>query len=449
MITFAVIARIFSSLLGSSPSNAEMPMPELIDSLIIGGGASGFFAAIHRARNARGRVWIVEKSGQVLSKVKISGGGRCNVTHNEFIPREFARNYPRGEMALIGPLHRFGPGETLHFFESLGVQFKTESDGRIFPTTDDSQTIIDALWRAAVDAGVEVHRSVNARSFRILEPQERPEGWTAGFEVFFADRPPLHVRTLLIATGAIRLKSSERLARQENHLFFEAVPSLFAFDCQDRRIEGLQGLSVENVEVSSSLLNTHYSGPLLITHRGFSGPAVLRLSAFGARHFFDEDYHFEISINFLPREKVSQTLESLRLEQANRQIRSRSCFEALPRRLWQRLVTEAGIKENTRWAELSTQEAERLLEQLQRAKFKVRGKSTNKDEFVTAGGISTDDVDMRSMESKHIPGLYFAGEVLNIDGVTGGFNFQNAWTTGYQAGLAMASTYTHTPMEKR
>lgn len=411
-----------------------------IDTVIIGGGAAGFFAAIHRARQAQGQVAILERSSQVLSKVKISGGGRCNVTHHEFIPREFSRHYPRGEDALLGPFHRFCAGETLSFFEGLGVAFHTEADGRIFPTTNDSQTIIDALTSEAERLGVRTHTSCGARSFRPLSPTERPAHHPTGFEIFLDHGPPLHCRVLLIAAGGTRLQSALRLI-PDAHAPVPNVPSLFAFDIQDKRLQQLQGISVEAVEVSTPALNFHFSGPLLITHRGLSGPAVLKLSAFAARHFHDLNYHFPVLINWLPHRNVAQDLDHFRRTEARKHVRSRAPFDDFPRRLWQRLVEAAQIDEHTRWATLSRRAHTRLNDELTRGRFQVHGKSTNKDEFVTAGGVHTDEVDMRTMESKLVPGLYFAGEILNIDGITGGFNFQSAWTTGYLAGLAMAKNY--------
>ena len=405
--------------------------------IVIGGGAAGFFGAIICAERApHKRVLILEKSRKVLTKVKISGGGRCNVTHDCFDPKAMAtRHYPRGNKALIGPMFRFGVAETVRWFEGRGVELKTESDGRIFPTTDDSQTIINCLREAAREAGVVVRTSTGVKE---VTPRGGRSENGDGFELLLDGGERLFADQVLLATGGTRLSRSEKLARGLGHKLQPAVPSLFTFHIDDGRINGLQGLTVENVEVSVEGQRLESSGPLLITHRGVSGPAILKISAWGARELHEMDYQFSIVVNWLPGIDVDRRIDDLRHGEGKKQVATRSFFEAIPKRLWRRLVKAAGISKKRRWADLSAESQRSLVGELTRCRLQVRGKSTNKDEFVTCGGVLTDEVDMRTMESRRCPGVFVAGELLDIDGVTGGFNFQNAWTTGYLAGCAMA-----------
>lgn len=413
-------------------------MTERWDAVIIGGGAAGFFGAIICASEAPSgaRVLIAEKSGRVLNKVKISGGGRCNVTHHCFDPMQMAtRHYPRGNKALIGPMYRFGVTEAVQWFSQRGMELKTESDGRIFPTTDDSQTVIDCLRDAADEAGVEVRTRCGVRSIRRSTSKTQYR-----FELTMKDEHQITADQVLIAAGGTRLKSSAMLPEQLGHRLIPAVPSLFTFDIDDRRIEDLQGLSVDPVELQVAGEDLDNHGPLLITHRGFSGPAILKVSAWGARILHDLDYQFSLIVNWLPGVDVSSRLRSMRHEAGKRQVATLSPFEQLPNRLWRRFVEAAEVPDRCRWASLPRDARSALANQLTQSRFQVHSKSTFKEEFVTSGGVPTDDVDMRTLESRVHDGLYFAGEILNIDGVTGGFNFQNAWTTGYLAGCAMAAS---------
>jgi predicted Rossmann fold flavoprotein len=345
-----------------------------------------------------------------------------------------ARNYPRGDKALIGPLHHFGVRETIRWFEDRGIELKTESDGRMFPTTDDSQTVIDCLTGAADEAGVELRTSTNVQRIRHLGDDD-----AAGFEVVVSDDERLRTHTILLATGGTRSQSGAEMSRLLGHTLQPAVPSLFTFRIDDPRIDGLQGLSVDHTEVDVLGEPLADDGPLLVTHWGMSGPGILKLSAWGARELHALGYTFDIDVNWLPGVNVEQRFHELRAQWGKRQIASRSPFDPLPKRLWERLVDAADVDPDRRWAELSKRAGRALTEQLTCARFAVTGKSTNKDEFVTCGGVPTDEVDMRTMQSRRTPGLYFAGELLDIDGVTGGYNFQNAWTTGYLAGQAMAA----------
>ncbi len=420
------------------------------DAVIIGGGAAGFFGAIACANAARqgARILLVERASRVLQKVKISGGGRCNVTHDCLEPKRMAARYPRGNKELVGPFYRFGVRETIRWFKSHGVELKTEADGRIFPITDDSQTIIDCLRKTADQAGVKLRCRAPVLAIRPLESpgnttdelSGRPAGKEAEtvFEIDIKGGDRLRARRVLVASGGTRLGSSEVLPESLGHDLDSAVPSLFTFQIDDSLLEGMQGLAVNPVEIKVQGHDLASEGPLLITHWGVSGPAVLELSAWGAREFFEVDYDFEISVNWLPGVDLEAQVHQLRHHWGGRQITSRSPVESIPRRLWQRLVEAAGIPGDRRWAEFSKAQSRTLIDQLTDTRLSVTGQSTYKDEFVTCGGVRTDQLDLRTMESRQISGLYFAGEVINIDGITGGFNFQNAWTTGFLAGQAMA-----------
>ena len=401
----------------------------IYDLIVIGGGAAGFFAAITHAEHGGGTTLIVERASAVLAKVKISGGGRCNVTHACFEPKELAKNYPRGGKALIGPLHRFGVEDTIEWFRSRGVALKTEVDGRMFPTTDSSQTIIDCLASAASSAGVEVRtrcgiREISREDVFALET-ERGE--------------TLYARNVLLATGGTRLAAGARLAEQLGHVLEPAVPSLFTFKIEDPRFSGLPGVAVAETECRIVGRQLASSGPLLITHHGVSGPGILRLSAWGARELAESDYRFVLQVNWLPAVNVAEVLAAQRETSGKRKIETRSPFPEIPKRLWIQLVAAAQISPEQTWAELTKVQRKALVAQLTRAEFDVVGKSLNKDEFVTCGGVRLKKINPKTMESRLCPGLYFAGEVTDVDGITGGFNFQNAWTSGYLAGVAAAS----------
>jgi hypothetical protein len=406
-------------------------MSKIWDAIIIGGGAAGYFGAIHCAEAGAGEldVLILEKSSRVLQKVKISGGGRCNVTHDCLDPKRMASHYPRGNKALIGPLHRFGVRDTIRWFTHRGVELKTESDGRMFPTTDDSQTIIDCLRDAADASGVQLRTRAAVKGITHADDH---------FDLKLHNGELVRARRILVATGGARVAGAAKLAEDLGHTLVPAVPSLFTFNIDDPRIEGLQGLSVNPAEVSVRGEDLSDDGPLLITHWGMSGPAVLKLSAWGARELHAREYDFAIDVNWLPGVDVQQRFHELRSEWGKRQIVTHSPFDPIPMRLWERLVEQTDIDPRCRWAEFPKASSQKLTRQLTAAEFHVTGKSTYKDEFVTCGGVATDDVDMRTMESRETPGAHFAGELLDIDGVTGGFNFQNAWTTGFLAGQAMA-----------
>lgn len=408
--------------------------PPTSEVIVVGGGAAGFFAAITAAEGGAS-VRILEKSPQVLAKVRISGGGRCNVTHACFDPREFARRYPRGDQALIGPLRRFSASQTIEWFRQRGVELKTEDDGRMFPTTDTSQTILDCLQRAATEAGVAVR--VNAE---VEDIRRRPDGRFELRVVGGGGTMTLEADRVLLAMGGCRTPALGRLPEQLGHTIEPPVPSLFTFHVAVDWLRKLAGVSVAETEVSLPDLGGTQRGPLLLTHWGLSGPVILRLSAWGARELAGVDYRTRVRVNWL----VGRTEEQLRAEFQERRERQGAKLVVnvpvapLTARLWEQLVFAAGIPRPTQWASLSKGQANELLRQLLRTEWPIAGKSLNKDEFVTCGGVRLGEVNLKTMESRVCPGLFLAGELLDVDGITGGFNFQAAWTTGWIAGQALA-----------
>jgi predicted Rossmann fold flavoprotein len=401
--------------------------------VVVGGGAAGFFAAITCAEAATGaEVTVLEKGPRFLGKVRISGGGRCNVTHACFDPTEFTARFPRGQRALRAPFQSFQARDTVEWFQSRGVRLKTEIDGRMFPTTDSSQTIIDCLMRAAETAGVALRPNAG-----VAKVTKHPAG---GFELTLANGETLRCDRLLLATGGCRAVSAGELAVSLGHTLEPPVPSLFTFHVDTGWVRELSGVSVASVEASVRETPLRERGPLLLTHWGVSGPIVLRLSAWGARILHALNYQFVLQLNWLPEsdaEKISAELGRRRQDQPSRLVIN-TPIAPLPARLWAQLVIAAGIADQTRWAALSRAAQHALVQQLIRTELNVTGKSLNKDEFVTCGGMRLSEVDFKTMESRICPGLHFAGELLDIDGITGGFNFQAAWTTGWLAGRAMA-----------
>ena len=398
------------------------------DVVVLGGGAAGFFAAIVCAEaNPALKVLLLERSSHVLAKVKISGGGRCNVTHACFDPAQLVSYYPRGGAALRGAFSRFQPRDTVAWFEARGVLLKTEPDGRMFPVSNSSQTILEALSKAAAASGVSVR--LNA----VVDALSRDLAGE-GFHLRLNFGEFVDARRLIIATGSS--PQGWEWARALGHTVESPVPSLFTFTIKDPRLDGLSGLSVPQATVAIDHTELRQSGPLLITHWGLSGPAVLKLSAWGARILHGLSYQASVHVNWMPdrtREQLMDHLRQLRLAQSRKTAPGDNSF-GLPRRLWARLAAASGIPEGRRWAEVSNDHLKRFAEELQEGAYTMTGKSTFKEEFVTCGGVRLDEIDFKTMASKPCPGLFFAGEVLNIDGVTGGFNFQNAWTTGWLAG---------------
>lgn len=398
---------------------------------MVGGGAAGFFAAIACAEAAPSvRVVLLEGAGKPLSKVRISGGGRCNVTHDQPDAAQLVLNYPRGARALRGPFTRFGPRQTVEWFEARGVPLKTEADGRMFPTTDDSGTIIDCLVGAAEAAGVEL---------RTRAPVTGVEADGERFVVRLRSGEALTADRLLLATGGA--PAGYRWAAALGHTVEPPVPSLFTFEIDDPRLEGLAGLSVPLARVRLEGERGAHEGPLLVTHWGLSGPAVLRASAWGARPLHESGYRHGLVVDWQPAlnaEEVLAALRAAREREPRRHVQASGPFE-LPQRLWRSLARAAGAGEGTRWADASNALLAGLAREVHAGRYQVRGKGVFKEEFVTCGGVRLGEVDFRTMESRVRPGLHFAGEILDVDGITGGFNFQSAWTTGWLAGRAMAA----------
>jgi len=377
-------------------------------------------------------VTILEKSARCLDKVRISGGGRCNVTHACFEPREFVTRYPRGGRALLGPFTRFSARDTVDWFAARGVKLKTETDGRIFPATNSSQTIVDCLLQAAQTAGVKLRLNCAVESV-VKNAAGKFELKLSGGEMIFCDKT-------LLATGGCRAAAAGQMAVTLGHTLESPVPSLFTFQIESPWLRSLAGVSLEVAEVSVPAAKLSERGPLLVTHWGLSGPAVLKISAWGARALFDLNYQFSLLVNWLPEanaEKIIREFQARR-ESAGAKLLVNVPLLPLTARLWEELVLAAGIPRNTRWSALTRAQAQALAQQILRSEFLVAGKSLNKDEFVTCGGVKLGEVNFQTMESKVCPGLFFAGELLDLDGITGGFNFQAAWTTGFIAGQAMA-----------
>jgi predicted Rossmann fold flavoprotein len=404
------------------------------DVLVVGGGPAGFFAAIRCAElNPDLKTLILEKASQTLGKVLISGGGRCNVTHACFDPARLVAYYPRGANELRGAFSRFQPGDTVEWFESRGVKLKTEPDGRMFPVTDSSETIAECLRETAKKAGVQVRTGSS-----ILSVEKASEN---GFRLEVrSDAKVLSIQTkkLLIATGSDR--RTLEIIQSLGHMVEEPVPSLFTFNVKDARIAGLAGVSVENVSLRMESILQH--GPVLITHWGLSGPAVLRVSAWGARELYEKRYHARLVVNWLGDYSFDKSMDVLQRnkewqENTRKKVSTQQAFSQIPIRLWKQLVHFIGDKN---WGDVSKAELRKLAQELTAGEFGIEGKGQFKDEFVTCGGVKLNEVDFKTMQSRIVQDLFFAGEVLNIDGLTGGFNFQSAWTTGWLAGNALAST---------
>jgi predicted Rossmann fold flavoprotein len=405
--------------------------------IVIGGGAAGFFGAIACAEaNPQLKVTLIEAGNKPLAKVRISGGGRCNVTHDCFEPARLVANYPRGGKALRGAFSRFQPQDTVQWYESRGVKLKTEADGRMFPITDSSETIIKCLMQAADQAGVELRTGVGVKTVK----QYQDDYQQNYFQVELKNERVMKCDRLLIATGSNPL--GYRWAKNLGHNIEPAVPSLFTFNLRDPRLQGLAGVSVSNAQVKLGIGKNklEQTGALLITHWGVSGPAILKLSAWGARSLFDFKYNSPLQINWLPesnQEDLNQLLTALKQTNPQKKIVN-YCPVELPKRLWQSLINYVDINPNKVWSEISKKELNKLVAEIVQGQYEIKGKGVFKDEFVTCGGVSLKEVNFKTMESKKCPGLYFAGEILDIDGVTGGFNFQSAWTTSWLAGQAIA-----------
>ena len=394
---------------------------------IIGGGAAGFFAALSAKKQfPKAQVTIYEKSGKVLSKVKISGGGRCNVTHACFSNRELAAFYPRGENYLRKAFEQFNAQSTVEWFESRGVKLKTYPDNCIFPQSNDSQTIIDCFLKEAVDLGVEI---------KLNQSITHLENDTNGFTLYTRDTN-FHADRIIVTTGGQPKRSGLEWLEKLGHEIIEPIPSLFTFNMPQNPIRELMGNVVEKATVKVEGTKLMGKGPLLVTHWGMSGPAILQLSAWGARILAERNYHFAILVNWLDELKedaLRAQFQKIIQEHEGKKVANLNPFP-MTSRLWNFLLQKSEIHPEMRWKDLGKKNINKLVNTLLNDRYEVSGKTTFKEEFVTAGGIALSDVDFKTMQSKKVPGMFFAGELLDIDGINGGFNFQAAWTTGFIAG---------------
>lgn len=400
--------------------------------LVIGGGAAGFFCAVNAARlNPVLEVVIIEKTGRLLSKVRLSGGARCNVTHSCFSIAEMIKKYPRGAGFLKKSFHHFFTTDTIRWFEERGVVLKTEADGRMFPVTNLSQTIVDCLMNEVNRYGVEIMMNKEVIEMFLVNNQ-----WSLACK----SGDNIQADYVCIASGGYPKSIQFEWLQRIGHNITEPVPSLFTFNMPGNKITVLMGITVEQAQVKIIGTKLSAGGPLLITHWGMSGPAILKLSAWGARELAVKNWQFGIIVNWLPsynEQSLKDKFQQVRFEIAAQKISNRNPFE-LPQRLWEYLLNESGVNDNIRWADLPAKEQNRLIRNICAQEFAINGKTTFKEEFVTSGGIALEEVDHNTMQSKIVPNLFFAGEVLNVDGLTGGFNFQNAWTTGWIAAKAIA-----------
>jgi len=398
--------------------------------IIIGGGAAGFFTAINaKEMNPELDITILEKGKEVLQKVKISGGGRCNVTHACFEPKELVQFYPRGEKELLGPFHQFMTGDTFEWFENNGIPLKIEKDNRVFPESNSSQTIVDCFLNKTKRLGISV-----LKNHGVTTIQKQDNSW-----LVITKEQQFVCDAVVMAAGSS--KKVWELSKALRHSIISPVPSLFTFNIKDNRIKDLLGISVPNATVQLVDTNLEASGPLLITHWGMSGPAILKLSAFGARVLAEKNYEYKVQVDWLsrPTHKIVNVLLNLKKKHSKKQVIVRSPFEEIPKRLWERFVLATTIKTSFNWADVSHDQIDALANQLTKSVFTAKGKSTFKEEFVTAGGVDLREINFKNFESKLQKNLFFVGEVLNIDAVTGGFNFQNAWTGGWLCAKALAS----------
>lgn len=402
--------------------------------IVIGGGAAGFFCAVNAARMCPDlQVLLLEKTMKLLSKVKVSGGGRCNLTNACFDINEMAKQYPRGTNFLKKSFHLFFTTDTIKWFEERGVASRAEADGRMFPATNSSQTVIDCLLKEANQYKVEILMNREVKGVKAI---------SSGFEITCSNSELLRTDFLCVAAGGFPKFSMFNWLRDMGHTIEEPVPSLFTFNLPNHPLTKLMGISVAQVNIKLAGTKLNQSGPLLITHWGVSGPATLKLSAWAAKELASKNYHCTVIVNWLPEyneNSLPTFLQQIRIEYASQKIISKPLFQ-LPARLWDFLCFESGVQPTMRWADLPATIQNKLVKNLCHYELPVQGKTTFKEEFVTAGGIKLNEIDPQTMMSKKVSHLYFAGEIIDVDGITGGYNFQNAWTGGWIAAKHIAAS---------
>jgi predicted Rossmann fold flavoprotein len=411
-----------------------MKVSDSFDLVVVGGGAAGFFGAINAAMiNPSLKILLLEKSNKLLAKVRISGGGRCNVTHHCFEPTPLSKHYPRGQKELKKLFRTFQASNVVVWFDKRGIKLKTEADGRMFPVTDQSATIIDCFLTEAEKHNIQIEK--NAEVIAVNRKSN-------GFLITTKGQQNFEAKQLLVAAGGYPKETSYHWLLQLGHSISQPLPSLFTFNDSGKQFKDLMGVSVGNAQVQIAGTKFKETGPVLLTHWGLSGPAVIKLSAWAADYLYQQHYNFTALVNWLGQtteEALRQQLDSHKQQHPKQKVATKP-FNELPHRLWTRLCELAEIEEEKIWGELSKRHTNKLIENLIRCEFRIKGKTTFKEEFVTCGGIKLDEIIMERMESKIVPGLFFAGEVLNIDGETGGFNFQSAWTTAFVAAKAIANS---------
>ena len=407
---------------------------DVYDLIVVGGGASGFMSAITAAENNVKKITILESSNKLLEKVRISGGGRCNVTNASWVPSEFIDNYPRGKKKLIESFSRFATGDVFEWFQEKGVKLKIEDDSRVFPVSDSSLDIVNCLKDRAQNMGIEIFTK------KFVKKIDRV-GKDGLFKVFISRDEYLLTKKLLISTGGH--SSGHRLAESLGHRIIKPVPSLFSFSCRDEKLKECRGVAVKNVYLEITLNNKNYKsqGDLLITHWGFSGPSILRLSSEAARDLYEKKYKFKLHIKWtnLDLSELNNRMNMFRESNGTSSLCNLRPIPALTKRLWVYILNKLEIDQTKTWSELMSKERYKLIEMLLNDEYQIYGKGPFADEFVTSGGVSLDEVSFKTMESFISKGLYFTGEVLDVDGITGGFNFQHCWTSGWLAGKAISN----------
>ena len=407
---------------------------DIFELIIVGGGASGFMSAITAAENEVKKILILESSTKLLEKVRISGGGRCNVTNASWVPSEFVENYPRGRKKLIESFSRFATGDVFDWFEKKGVKLKIEEDLRIFPKSDSSLDIVNCLKNRAQNMGIQI--SIK----KFVKKVERVDN-NGLFKVFISKDEFLLAKKLLISTGGHR--SGFRLAESLGHEIIKPVPSLFSFSCKDEKLKECKGVSVKNIYLEINLNNKYFKskGDLLITHWGFSGPGILRLSSEAARDLYEKKYNFKLYIKWtnLDYSELNNRMSNLRETHGTSNLCNLRPISSLTKRLWVYLLNKLEIDNAKTWSTLLSSERNKIINILLNDEYQITGKGPFADEFVKSGGVSLDQVSFKTMESLICKGLYFSGEVLDVDGITGGFNFQHCWTSGWLAGKAIAN----------